>query len=156
MSGRRLSLACLLLLGSALAGPAEAADERELLARALEQYAHALDLADRDQRLEAFHRAEMLFARAATEGAATPELYANIGNAALQAERLGPAVLAYRRALRADPDHARALQNLNVDIIEAGFAAASPGDAASVRAIAQEIEGPTICSLARLTPYSFW
>ena len=45
---------------------------------------------------------------------------------------------------------ARALQALNVDIIEAGFAAASPGDAASVRAIASEIEGPTICSLSRL------
>ncbi len=45
---------------------------------------------------------------------------------------------------------ARALQALNVDIIEAGFAAASPGDAAAVRAIAEEIEGPVICSLSRL------
>ena len=45
---------------------------------------------------------------------------------------------------------ARALRDLNVDIIEAGFAAASPGDAASVRAVAEEIEGPTICSLSRL------
>ncbi|MCB2112574.1 MAG: 2-isopropylmalate synthase [Parvularculaceae bacterium] len=44
---------------------------------------------------------------------------------------------------------ARALQALNVDIMEAGFAAASPGDAAAVRTIADEIEGPTICSLAR-------
>ena len=44
---------------------------------------------------------------------------------------------------------ARALAALNVDIIEAGFAAASPGDAASVKTIAAEIEGPTICSLAR-------
>ena len=45
---------------------------------------------------------------------------------------------------------ARALQALNVDIIEAGFAAASPGDAAAVSAVAEEIEGPIICSLARL------
>ena len=45
---------------------------------------------------------------------------------------------------------ARALQALNVDIIEAGFAAASPGDAAAVRVIAEEIEGPIIGSLARL------
>ncbi len=45
---------------------------------------------------------------------------------------------------------ARALRDLNVDIIEAGFAAASPGDAAAVRAVAEEIEGPRICSLARL------
>ena len=45
---------------------------------------------------------------------------------------------------------ARALRDLNVDIIEAGFAAASPGDARAVRAIAESIEGPRICSLARL------
>ncbi|MEQ8748539.1 MAG: 2-isopropylmalate synthase [Amphiplicatus sp.] len=45
---------------------------------------------------------------------------------------------------------ARALRDLNVDIIEAGFAAASPGDSAAVSAVAQEIEGPVICSLARL------
>ena len=45
---------------------------------------------------------------------------------------------------------ARALRDLNVDIIEAGFAAASEGDAAAVKTIAEEIEGPTICSLARL------
>lgn len=44
---------------------------------------------------------------------------------------------------------ARALAAANVDIIEAGFAAASPGDAAAIRAVAQEIEGPRICSLAR-------
>ena len=44
---------------------------------------------------------------------------------------------------------ARALQALNVDVIEAGFAAASPGDAAAVSTIAAEIDGPTICSLAR-------
>ncbi|WDI30857.1 2-isopropylmalate synthase [Hyphococcus flavus] len=45
---------------------------------------------------------------------------------------------------------ARTLSDLNVDIIEAGFAAASPGDAAAIRTIASEIEGPTIGSLARL------
>ncbi len=45
---------------------------------------------------------------------------------------------------------ARALQALNVDIIEAGFAAASPGDTAAVRAVAEEITGPVICSLSRL------
>ncbi len=47
---------------------------------------------------------------------------------------------------------ARVLAAANVDVIEAGFAAASPGDAASIRAVAEEIEGPTICSLARLNP----
>lgn len=44
---------------------------------------------------------------------------------------------------------ARALKALRVDIIEAGFAAASPGDAAAVKAVAEEIDGPVICSLAR-------
>ncbi|MEO1015778.1 MAG: 2-isopropylmalate synthase [Pseudomonadota bacterium] len=45
---------------------------------------------------------------------------------------------------------ARALQALNVDIIEAGFAAASEGDFNAVQAIAGAIDGPRICSLARL------
>ncbi|MEO1659261.1 MAG: 2-isopropylmalate synthase [Pseudomonadota bacterium] len=46
---------------------------------------------------------------------------------------------------------ARALSDLKVDVIEAGFAAASPGDAEAVKAIAQEAEGPIVCSLARVT-----
>ena len=44
---------------------------------------------------------------------------------------------------------AHALNELNVDVIEAGFAAASPGDFESLKAIASEIDGATICSLAR-------
>jgi 2-isopropylmalate synthase len=44
---------------------------------------------------------------------------------------------------------ARALQRLHVDVIEAGFPAASPGDFAAVAAVAREIEGPTVCALAR-------
>ena len=47
---------------------------------------------------------------------------------------------------------ARALADLRVDVIEAGFAAASPGDFKSIEAIAREIDGPIICSLARATP----
>lgn len=47
---------------------------------------------------------------------------------------------------------ARALQALKVDVIEAGFAAASDGDFSAVAAIARDIHGPTICSLARLNP----
>ena len=46
---------------------------------------------------------------------------------------------------------AAALQALKVDVIEAGFAAASPGDAQAIAAIAERIEGPVICSLARAT-----
>jgi 2-isopropylmalate synthase len=46
---------------------------------------------------------------------------------------------------------ARALGALKVDVIEAGFAAASPGDARAIEAVAREVDGPTICSLARAT-----
>lgn len=44
---------------------------------------------------------------------------------------------------------ARQLAKLNVDVIEAGFAIASPGDFASIKTIAEQIQGPIICSLAR-------
>ncbi|HYM26674.1 MAG TPA: 2-isopropylmalate synthase [Steroidobacteraceae bacterium] len=47
---------------------------------------------------------------------------------------------------------ARALAELGVDIIEAGFPAASPGDFESVAAVAREVQGPTICALARCNP----
>ena len=41
------------------------------------------------------------------------------------------------------------LVKLNVDIIEAGFAAASPGDLAAVKEIARRVHGPSVASLAR-------
>jgi 2-isopropylmalate synthase len=44
---------------------------------------------------------------------------------------------------------AQALADLNVDIIEAGFPIASPGDFEAVRAVASQIEGPIIAGLAR-------
>ncbi|BBF87313.1 2-isopropylmalate synthase [Aquitalea magnusonii] len=44
---------------------------------------------------------------------------------------------------------ARQLERLGVDVIEAGFAAASPGDADAIRAIAEVIKDSTVCSLAR-------
>src|SRR5262245_29536587 len=44
---------------------------------------------------------------------------------------------------------AHALHELGVDVIEAGFPIASPGDFEAVQAIAQQVEGPTICGLAR-------
>ena len=47
---------------------------------------------------------------------------------------------------------ARALRDLGVDIIEAGFPIASPGDFESVQAIAREIHGPVIAGLARCNP----
>jgi 2-isopropylmalate synthase len=47
---------------------------------------------------------------------------------------------------------AHQLARLNVDIIEAGFPIASPGDFEAVQAIAREVEGPVIAGLARANP----
>ena len=44
---------------------------------------------------------------------------------------------------------AQALADLGVDIIEAGFPIASPGDFEAVREVARVVKGPTICGLAR-------
>jgi 2-isopropylmalate synthase len=44
---------------------------------------------------------------------------------------------------------ARALNDLGVDVIEAGFPIASPGDFEAVQAIARQVHGPSICGLAR-------
>src|ERR1700744_690374 len=44
---------------------------------------------------------------------------------------------------------AQQLARLGVDVIEAGFPIASPGDFEAVQAIARKVEGPVICGLAR-------
>ena len=44
---------------------------------------------------------------------------------------------------------AHQLARLGVDVIEAGFPIASPGDFEAVQAIARDVEGPVICGLAR-------
>jgi 2-isopropylmalate synthase len=41
------------------------------------------------------------------------------------------------------------LERLGVDVVEAGFAGASPGDFEGVRAVAAALERPVVCSLAR-------
>src|SRR5579884_970610 len=47
---------------------------------------------------------------------------------------------------------AEQLVRLNVDIIEAGFPAASPGDLAAVKEIARRTRGVAVAGLARATP----
>ena len=91
----------------------------QLLDEAVQEYREALDSTDHEQRVEKFRRAELLFARLvegdsekAGDGIQNADLYVNLGNAAMGAKRLGPAILAYRRALHLDPDHHRARQNL--------------------------------------------
>jgi len=44
---------------------------------------------------------------------------------------------------------AKALEGLGVDIMEAGFAAASPGDFEAIKTIATEVKDSIVCSLAR-------
>ena len=44
---------------------------------------------------------------------------------------------------------AKQLEKLGVDVIEAGFAASSPGDLEAVKAIASQVRKPIIASLAR-------
>ena len=44
---------------------------------------------------------------------------------------------------------AEALESLGVDVIEAGFAAASPGDFEAIHSIADMVKDSTVCSLAR-------
>jgi 2-isopropylmalate synthase len=44
---------------------------------------------------------------------------------------------------------ARALKDLGVDVIEAGFAAASPGDLEAIQGVSRQVEGPIIASLSR-------
>ena len=77
--------------------------ERTQVQRAIAEYTAAMETQDRHRRLERFARAEQLF-RQTMEGSPQQSpvhnaaLYVNLGNAALQAERLGPAIAAYRRA----------------------------------------------------------
>ncbi len=44
---------------------------------------------------------------------------------------------------------ARALERMRVDVIEAGFAIASPGDFEAVKMVAEVVRESTVCSLAR-------
>jgi len=47
---------------------------------------------------------------------------------------------------------AKQLAKLGVDVIEAGFPIASPGDFEAVHQIAKDVQGPIICGLARANP----
>lgn len=109
------SLLSLGLVGWALfvfALPALALDREARLAEASAAYATALTEPDRDARLAGFARAQRGFASLVEDGVATAPLFVALGNAALQAQDAGTAVLAYHRALRLDPDERAARQNL--------------------------------------------
>ncbi|HEY2775852.1 MAG TPA: SH3 domain-containing protein [Candidatus Binatia bacterium] len=113
-----LLAAIALVLGIALlvaAGNVRAADSNaasSTLEQALAAYAAAQDTASAADRPAAFARAERLFAAAAQQGGAGADLWTDLGTSALQAEHLGTAILAYRRALAIDPDDHHAQQDL--------------------------------------------
>jgi tetratricopeptide (TPR) repeat protein len=95
------------------AAPAAAsgAAKASTLEQALAAYREAQATSAQADRPAAFARAERLFSAAAADGASA-DLWTNVGTAALQAQHLGTAILAYRRALALDPDHRHAQQNL--------------------------------------------
>ncbi|OIP36537.1 MAG: hypothetical protein AUK47_14955 [Deltaproteobacteria bacterium CG2_30_63_29] len=99
-----------LALASVLVAPHSAsADE---LADARDLYQSAMETQDRDPRTHQFKRAEEAFRALAQAHPESPEVLVDWGNAALGAQELGVAVLAYRRALVLDPNNARAHKNL--------------------------------------------
>ena len=83
-----------------------------LLDQAITAYEHAMATPERDARVAAFGNAERLFEAVVERGAENADIQTNLGSAALQAEHLGKAILAYRRALLLEPRLARARQNL--------------------------------------------
>lgn len=106
---------CVAFLGLCLTLPAAAADS--LLEQAIAEYSAAVELTDRDLSIAAFTRAEQLFAQVAQEqlsktGSTNAELLINQGNAALQAEHIGRAIVAYRQSLEQEPGNQQAQQNL--------------------------------------------
>ena len=115
---RRLSMIVVIFVSMLQA--TEANDDLDAhIDQAVKVYQSALDEVDRSSRVPKFRRAETLFAQVIERQHAefpdqvlSADLYLNLGNAALGAEHLGPAILAYRRALLIDPNHRRARQNL--------------------------------------------
>ena len=82
----------------------------ESMARSV--YAEALETSDRTDRLRRFARAESAYRELVAERSDEDDLLADWGNAALGAETLGVAILAFRRALDENPANARARTNL--------------------------------------------
>lgn len=97
----------------ALSTPMAATAGDSILEQALAAYRRAQETSDPAERPAAFARAERLFAAAAEQRDASAALWTNVGTSALQAQHIGTAILAYRRALALDPDNRHARQNLD-------------------------------------------
>lgn len=77
-------------------------------------YREALDTAPGPQRKERFRRVMLRLEREIADlgPSAGPGMYVNLGNAALQADEVGPAIVAYRHALAMAPNDRQARDNL--------------------------------------------
>jgi hypothetical protein len=99
-------------MARATAGPGAAGELDAALSAARTTYTRALGSTEPAGRSQLFARAQRLFAALAAQYPDRPELLTDLGNAALGAQELGHATLAYRRALLRDPGLARARRNL--------------------------------------------
>ena len=98
---------------AAVGSPVEARESPgPALGEARTRYAEALAESDRTRRVRLFADAERAFRAIAAANPDAGRVQVDWGNAALGAQDAGRAVLAYRRALRAMPDDARARANL--------------------------------------------
>ena len=104
----------LLLMGSLLTISIGATAIADTLTEAVASYQSAMQSSDRQERINGFRRAELLFRKAIEDsgGAANGDLYANLGTACLSGEQIGPAIVAYRKALQLNPQHDQSRKNL--------------------------------------------
>ncbi len=89
----------------------------ETIEQAVAAYNEAIASTNRNERIQKFEIAEQLFRQIiegdpSSDGVDNPSLLVNMGNAAVQAERIGPAIVAFRQALNLAPEHKQAKQNL--------------------------------------------
>ena len=95
-----------------------ASTDRSRVEVAVATYSAAMEKTDRDERVEAYATAAQLF-RQIIDGTddhapvSNHFVYVNYGNALLQSESLGAAIVAFRRALEMEPSDLQATQNLS-------------------------------------------
>ena len=108
-------IALFLSLGATLASPAAAFTQESdaQLKRARDHYHQALTTEEPAKRAALFKQAQQDYALLSQDYPDSPELLTDWGNAALGAQDLGTAALAYRRALAIEAQNERALNNLN-------------------------------------------
>jgi len=109
---RTATTAAAVLLAVSLGVPAIARAAEVSFDDARQAYQTAMKSQQRDVRRRGFARAEQMYRELVKRHPDRPELLADWGNAALGANELGIAALAYKRALRLDPDLSRAKANM--------------------------------------------